>query len=86
MASLAATLTGVPVRHYRKKPPDLTVVQVHSTSILPRESVTYCKQTQTASSGPEQSGKDGTGVGLHIRLVNDSELNHELNQNQIIFG
>lgn len=39
----------------RKKPPDLSVVQVHSTSIPPRECVTYAKQTQTASSGPEQS-------------------------------
>ncbi|XP_043241865.1 cytoplasmic dynein 1 intermediate chain 1-like [Amphibalanus amphitrite] len=43
----------------RKKPPDLTVVQVHSTSIPPKESVTYCKQTQTTASGPEQTARPG---------------------------
>ncbi|XP_037077443.1 LOW QUALITY PROTEIN: cytoplasmic dynein 1 intermediate chain-like [Pollicipes pollicipes] len=47
----------------KKKPPDLSVVQVHSTSIPPRESVTYAKQTQTAASGPEQHAR---GIDYYV--------------------
>ncbi|XP_037093444.1 cytoplasmic dynein 1 intermediate chain-like [Pollicipes pollicipes] len=41
----------------RKKKAELSVVNVHSTSIPPRENVTYAKQTQTASSGPEHHSR-----------------------------
>ncbi|XP_043218882.1 cytoplasmic dynein 1 intermediate chain-like isoform X3 [Amphibalanus amphitrite] len=43
----------------RKKKPELSVVNVHSTCIPPRENVTYAKQTQTTVSGPEHHHSRG---------------------------
>ena len=41
----------------RKKAPQLSVVSVQSTSIPPKEMVTYTKQTQTAHTTHERDGK-----------------------------
>lgn len=46
------------------KPKPLSVVNVQSTNIPPKESVTYAKQTQTIESGPDVAGRGRAGVGL----------------------
>ncbi|XP_073969727.1 cytoplasmic dynein 1 intermediate chain short wing isoform X8 [Rhodnius prolixus] len=44
----------------RKKTPQLSVVSVQSTSIPPKETVTYTKQTQTAHTSNERDGSDSS--------------------------
>lgn len=41
----------------KKRIPQLSVVVGQSTNILPKEPVTYTKQTQTNTTGPERDGK-----------------------------
>ena len=42
----------------------LSMVNVQSTNIPPKEAVTYAKQTQTIESGPELSTRGRGGGGL----------------------
>ena len=46
------------------KPKQLSVVNVQSTNIAPKEPVTYVKQTQTIESGPDVSSRGRGGGGL----------------------
>lgn len=57
-----------------RKKPVLSVVQVHSTDIAPREKVTYAKQTQTASSGPEHHSR---GVDYYVLTYDDPQVDDE---------
>ncbi|KYB25072.1 Cytoplasmic dynein 1 intermediate chain-like Protein [Tribolium castaneum] len=43
--------------HAKKRAPNLSVVQVQSTNIPPKETVLYTKQTQTTATGHERDGK-----------------------------
>jgi hypothetical protein len=53
------------------KPKQLSVVNVQSTTIAPKESVTYAKQTQTIESGPDISSRGrGGGVDYYTLTYN----------------
>ncbi|XP_046685522.1 cytoplasmic dynein 1 intermediate chain-like isoform X3 [Homalodisca vitripennis] len=50
----------VPIYTAGRKKPQLSVVSVQSTSIPPREMVTYTKQTQTTAATNERDGSDSS--------------------------
>lgn len=55
----------------RKKIPQLTVVAVQTTSILPKEVVTYTKQTQTTASGHEL--RDAHATDYYVLTYDDPQ-------------
>ncbi|XP_008198669.1 cytoplasmic dynein 1 intermediate chain isoform X24 [Tribolium castaneum] len=52
--------------HAKKRAPNLSVVQVQSTNIPPKETVLYTKQTQTTATGHERDGEDEEGSLPHL--------------------
>ncbi|XP_022189072.2 LOW QUALITY PROTEIN: cytoplasmic dynein 1 intermediate chain [Nilaparvata lugens] len=58
--SLQPNASPVFVTSQRKKAPQLSVVSVQTTSIPPKETVVYTKQTQTAHAPHERDGSDSS--------------------------
>lgn len=58
----------------RKKAPQLSVVSVQSTSIPPKEMVTYTKQTQTAHTTHE---RDAQAFGYYVLTYDDPQAEDE---------
>ena len=65
LSSVSDTLPDLDQSSLRRgKAKVLSLVNVQSTNIPPKEAVTYAKQTQTIESGPELSTRGRGGGGL----------------------
>merc|ERR1719414_567958 len=67
------------------KPKQLSVVNVQSTNIAPKEPVTYVKQTQTIESGPDVSsrGRGGGGLDYYTLTYNYDEDDEKYEEDSI---
>lgn len=90
VASVGSDVSGDPsdasLRSIRSpKPKSLSVVNVQSTNIQPKESCTYAKQTQTIDSGPEplRAGKGGGGLDYYTLTYNYDDDDEKYEEDSI---
>jgi len=79
--SLKPEAGGLSPRLKKKRPPQLSVVAVQTTNILPKENVTYSKNTQTLESGtdalPSRGSRGLGGFDYYTLTYDDPEDGYE---------